>query len=134
MYVLVDPRIDFENGGKADGRSRVAAPLATPAPRGRGTFAANQRGRYWSLCVFAILFGLSLFAEFVANDKPILVQYRGEYYTPIFKFYPETAFGGDFQTEAVYRDPEVQCLIASGGWISVSTIPRGDRGRRRRRG
>jgi microcin C transport system permease protein len=51
----------------------------------------------------------------VANDKPILVQYRGEYYTPIFNFYPETAFGGDFQTEAVYRDPEVKCLIATGG-------------------
>jgi microcin C transport system permease protein len=54
-------------------------------------------------------------AEFIANEKPILVQYRGEYYTPIFSFYPETAFGGDFQTEAGYRDPEVKCLIATGG-------------------
>ena len=61
-----------------------------------------------------MLFGLSLFAEFLANDKPILVNYRGEFYTPMFKFYPETAFGGDFQTEAAYRDPEVQCLIATG--------------------
>ena len=62
-----------------------------------------------------MLFGVSLFAEFVANDKPILVNYRGDYYMPIFKFYPETEFGGDFQTEAVYRDPEVKCLIATGG-------------------
>jgi len=77
-------------------------------------FKRNKRA-YWSLWIFAILFGISLFAEFVANDKPILVQYRGEYFTPIFNFYPETAFGGDFQTEAVYRDPEVKCLIATGG-------------------
>ncbi|MFT7595462.1 MAG: microcin C transport system permease protein [Paracoccaceae bacterium] len=77
-------------------------------------FRRNGRA-YWSLMIFMLLFGLSLFAEFIANDKPILVQYRGEYFTPIFKFYPETAFGGDFQTEAIYRDPEVACLIASGG-------------------
>ncbi|SFU03301.1 ABC transporter permease [Sedimentitalea nanhaiensis] len=77
-------------------------------------FRRNRRA-FWSLWIFAVVFGLSLFAEFIANDKPILVQYRGEYFTPIFKFYPETAFGGDFQTEAIYRDPEVQCLIVSGG-------------------
>lgn len=77
-------------------------------------FKRNRRA-LWSLWIFAVLFGLSLFAEFLANDKPILVQYRGGYFMPVFKFYPETAFGGDFQTEAIYRDPEVQCLIASGG-------------------
>ena len=77
-------------------------------------FKSNRRA-FWSLVVFSVLFGLSLFAEFIANDKPILVQYRGEYYAPIFQFYPETAFGGDFKTEAVYRDPEVKCLIRSGG-------------------
>ncbi|MGC1504101.1 MAG: ABC transporter permease [Sulfitobacter sp.] len=77
-------------------------------------FKRNKRA-LWSLWIFALLFGISLFAEFVANDKPILVNYRGEYYMPIFNFYPETAFGGDFQTEAVYRDPEVKCLIATGG-------------------
>ncbi|TDK42332.1 ABC transporter permease [Antarcticimicrobium luteum] len=77
-------------------------------------FKRNRRA-LWSLWIFAVLFGLSLFAEFLANDKPILVQYRGEYYMPIFRFYPETTFGGDFQTEAIYRDPEVRCLIASGG-------------------
>ena len=43
------------------------------------------------------------------------MQYRGEYFTPIFNFYPETDFGGDFKTEAIYRDPEVKCLIATGG-------------------
>ncbi len=82
--------------------------------RRRNNFKRNRRA-FWSLIVFAILFGLSLFAEFIANDKPILVKYRGDFYAPIFRFYPETAFGGDFQTEAAYRDPEVQCLILSGG-------------------
>lgn len=77
-------------------------------------FRRNGRA-FWSLILFSVLFGLSLFAEFIANDKPILVDYRGELRMPIFSFYPETAFGGDFQTEAIYRDPEVQCLIISGG-------------------
>ena len=77
-------------------------------------FKRNRRA-LWSLWIFSVLFGLSLFAEFLAYDKPILIQYRGEYYAPIWNFYPETAFGGDFQTQAVYRDPEVKCLIATGG-------------------
>ncbi|MGH1354585.1 MAG: ABC transporter permease [Thalassovita sp.] len=77
-------------------------------------FKRNRRA-FWSLIIFSVLFGISLVSEFIANDKPILVSYRGELHTPIFKFYPETAFGGDFQTEAAYRDPEVQCLIKSGG-------------------
>lgn len=77
-------------------------------------FRKNRRA-YWSLWIFGILFGLSLFAEFLAYDKPILIRYQGEFYTPIWNFYAETDFGGDFQTEASYRDIEVQCLIASGG-------------------
>jgi microcin C transport system permease protein len=77
-------------------------------------FKKNRRA-YWSLWIFSVLFGLSLFAEFLAYDKPILIRYQGAFYTPIWNFYPETAFGGDFQTEAVYRDPEVQCLIVTGG-------------------
>ncbi|WP_050929048.1 ABC transporter permease [Aestuariivita boseongensis] len=77
-------------------------------------FKRNRRA-YWSMWIFGVLFGLSLFAEFLAYDKPILIRYQGAFYTPIWNFYPETEFGGDFQTEAVYRDPEVQCLIATGG-------------------
>ncbi|MDF1803725.1 ABC transporter permease [Thalassovita sp.] len=87
-------------------------------------FKRNRRA-FWSLIIFTVLFGVSLFAEFIANDKPILVKYQGEYFTPIFKFYPETAFGGDFQTEAAYRDPEVQCLIASGGMEDCFDDPEG---------
>ncbi|MBD3664705.1 ABC transporter permease [Sulfitobacter sp. TSTF-M16] len=77
-------------------------------------FKRNRRA-FWSLWIFAFLFGISLFAEFIANNKPIIVNYRGEYFMPVFNFYPETAFGGDFQTEAQYGDPEVKCLIRSGG-------------------
>ena len=85
-------------------------------------FKRNRRA-HWSLWIFAVIFGISLFADFIANDKPILVNYRGDYYTPIFNFYPETAFGGDFQTEAIYRDPEVKCLIATGGIIDCLDDP-----------
>ena len=85
----------------------------------------NNRRAFWSLVVFCVLFFLSLFAEFLANDRPILVNYRGEYYTPIFTFYPETAFGGDFRTEAVYRDIEVQCLIITGGMGDCWDDPEG---------
>ncbi|UWQ28081.1 ABC transporter permease [Leisingera sp. M523] len=77
-------------------------------------FRKNKRA-FWSLILFTVLFTCSLFAEFIANDKPILASYRGELYTPVFKFHPETKFGGDFQTEAIYSDPEVECLIRSGG-------------------
>ncbi len=87
-------------------------------------FRRNGRA-YWSLIIFSVLFGLSLFAEFIANDKPILVKFRGDFYAPIFKFYPETDFGGDFQTEAIYRDPEVQCLIDSGGLEECFDDPEG---------
>lgn len=87
-------------------------------------FKRNRRA-FWSLIIFSVLFGLSLFAEFIANDKPILVSYRGELRMPIFSFYPETAFGGDFKTEAIYRDPEVECLIVSGGLQACWDNPEG---------
>ncbi|MGL4310329.1 MAG: ABC transporter permease [Paracoccaceae bacterium] len=87
-------------------------------------FRANKRA-FWSLILFSLLFVASLFAEFIANDKPILVRYRGESYFPIYRFYPETAFGGDFKTEAIYRDIEVQCLIATGGLEACWDDPEG---------
>ncbi|HUC02545.1 MAG TPA: ABC transporter permease, partial [Methyloceanibacter sp.] len=81
------------------------------------TFKAHKRG-YWSLWIFLILFVISLFAEFIANDKPPLVKFDGQYYFPVFKSYPETDFGGIFETEAVYRDPAVKQMIADkSGWI-----------------
>lgn len=77
-------------------------------------FRRNKRA-FWSLILFSILFVASLFAELIANDKPIIVSYKGGIYFPAYKFYPETDFGGDFGTEAIYTDPGVQCLIRTGG-------------------
>lgn len=77
-------------------------------------FRRNRRA-FWSLILFLILFGVSLLAEVLANDKPLLVRFQGETYVPIARFYPETAFNGDFRTEADYTQPEVQCLIITGG-------------------
>jgi microcin C transport system permease protein len=79
-------------------------------------FRANRRG-FWSLWIFLALFGLSLASELVANDNPILVRYDGAFFVPFAKNYPETAFGGEFETEADYRDPAVVELIEAKGWI-----------------
>lgn len=78
-------------------------------------FKQNRRG-FWSLIIFLSLFTLSSFAEFIANDKPLLIYYNDHYYFPIIRDYPETTFGGQFATETVYRDPVVQQLIQQHGW------------------
>jgi microcin C transport system permease protein len=77
-------------------------------------FKANRRG-YWSFWLFLVLFALSLGAEFIANDKPFLVKLEGRYYFPVFFSYAETAYGGEFETAADYRDPYLQKLIAEKG-------------------
>jgi len=79
-------------------------------------FKANRRG-YYALWLFIALFTLCLFAEFIANDKPLLVKYEGQYYTPVFKSYPETTFGGLFDSEADYKDSFVRELIEDDGWM-----------------
>ncbi|AVT82603.1 ABC transporter permease [Rhodopseudomonas palustris] len=77
-------------------------------------FKANRRG-YWSFWIFLVLFGISLFAEFIANDRPLLIKLDGHYYFPAVVTYSETTFGGDFETAADYRDPFLQKLIADKG-------------------
>ncbi len=79
-------------------------------------FRANRRG-YWSLWILTFLVLLTLFAELLANDRPLLVRYDGEFYTPVLKDYPETVFGGEFETDADYKDPFVTELIEARGWI-----------------
>ncbi|MTI51419.1 MAG: ABC transporter permease [Alcanivorax sp.] len=79
-------------------------------------FRRNRRG-FWSLGLFLVLFVVSLGAEFVANDKPVMVRYQGDLYFPVFQTYPETTFGGLFETEANYRDPYVAELIEDDGWM-----------------
>jgi len=69
-------------------------------------FKQNKKG-YYSLCIFLVVFTISLFAEVVSNDKPFLVIYEGSYFFPTFISYPETTFGGDFDSETDYRDPYI---------------------------
>ncbi|KJZ20713.1 ABC transporter permease [Loktanella sp. S4079] len=89
--------------------------LLSPLNQRRWRNFKRNRRAVWSLIIFGVLFGLSLMAEFIANDKPIAVNYRGDIRMPIFHFYSERDFGGDFPTEAVYKDAEVECLIVTGG-------------------
>ena len=95
----------------------------TPLTKRRlANFRANRRA-FWSLALFGLLFVVTLFAEFIANDKPLLVSYDGGYYVPVLKAYPETTFGGEFATEADYKDPYVRDLIAEKGWMLYPAIP-----------
>lgn len=95
--------------------------LSPLARRRIAIFRASRRG-YWSLWVFLALFGLSLCAEVIANDRPLVVRYDGRWYFPVLVSYPETAFGGVLPTAAVYRDPEVRRLIEAKGWMAWPPI------------
>jgi microcin C transport system permease protein len=109
--------------------SEPLGPLGLPAPprgfefspiniRRWQNFKANRRG-HWSLWIFLVLFVVSLFAEFIANDKPFYVRYDGKSYFPVLFTYSETTFGGDFETAADYRDPYLQELIANKGGTMI---------------
>ena len=100
----------------------LGIPISPMMRRRLLNFRANRRG-YWSLWIFMTLFVIALSAELVANDKPLLIYYDGGLYFPIFQFYPETAFGGFFETEAEYREPEVQELIRERGWMVWPLVP-----------
>ena len=85
-------------------------------------FMSNKRGWY-SFWIFTLLFLISIFANFIANDKPLLIKYNNQIYFPVIKEYSETMFGGDFETEADYRDPYVKELINNNGWMIWPIIP-----------
>jgi microcin C transport system permease protein len=95
----------------------------TPLTRRRlDAFRRNRRG-FWSLWIFLALFLTTLFAEFITNDRPIVVRYEGGWYFPVLVDYPETTFGGEFPTPADYRDPAVDKLISEKGWMVWPLIP-----------
>ena len=107
--------------------SPAASPVAPPLPR-EGfirlsplnrrrltNFRANRRG-YWSFWIFLVLFVLSLFAEFIANDRPIVAHYKGDWLFPLFVDYPEEKFGG-FLARTDYRDPVIRKEIEDNGWM-----------------
>ena len=110
----------------------ASAPLAPPLPRQGlirvsplnrrrlANFRANRRG-YLSFWLFLVLFVLSLFAEFIANDRPVVVSYKGEILFPVFVDYPEEKFGG-FLAQTDYRDPVIAKEIAENGWALWPSI------------
>ena len=99
----------------APGRRLMVSPLNK---RRWANFKTNRRG-YWSLWIFLVLFFVTLCAEFIANDKPLYVSYAGKSYFPVIFTYPETTFGGDFETATDYRDPFLQKLIADKGGTMI---------------
>jgi microcin C transport system permease protein len=100
----------------------------TPINRRRlENFKRNRRG-WWSFWIFLALFGLSLFAEVIANDKPLLVSYKGELLSPVVRNYPEEKFGG-FLPQTDYRDPVIKSEIEANGWMVWPPIRFGDRTR-----
>lgn len=85
-------------------------------------FKRNRRG-FWSFWLFSAIFIVTLLAEVLANDKPLLLSYEGSLYYPAFVTYSETTFGGDFETEAVYRDAFIREQIEAKGWMVWPLIP-----------
>ncbi len=92
-------------------------PRLSPVNQARwARFRHNRRG-YWSLWIFLIVFSLSLCAELIANDKPLLVRYEGQWYFPLVKNYSERDFGGPLATTADYQDPSLQRQLENRGWV-----------------
>jgi microcin C transport system permease protein len=126
----MDQKAPLQSTERDDGAIETIVPLpgqAMPPPRRTRftlspinmrrwrNFRANGRG-YWSLWIFLVLFGLSLFAELIANDRPLVVSYKGEILFPVLVDYPEEKFGG-FLAVTDYRSPFVQDEIEANGWI-----------------
>ena len=117
MDAIPDTTLELQPAPGAPVPRRGRFSLSPLNRRRLANFRANRRG-YWAFWVFSVLFIVSLFAEFVANDRPFLVKYDGHYYVPVLADYPETTFGGDFETKADYRDPYLVKQIAkTDGWM-----------------
>ena len=108
--------------------SQTQAPPAgsnSPTRRAWARFRLNRLG-YWSLLIFCVVVLLSLVAELISNDRPLLVRYQGQFYVPVLQDYPETTFDGDFQTPADYLDPFIRERLAQpGNWVVYAPNPYG---------
>ena len=100
----------------------LGRPISPTNTRRLHNFKANRRG-YWSFWIFGVIFILTLFAEVIANDRPIFVWYDGKPHVPVFVAYNETEFGGEFELEADYTDEFVQELIEEKGWMIWPPVP-----------
>ncbi|MDF7012648.1 ABC transporter permease, partial [Escherichia coli] len=90
----------------------------SPLKRAWRRFKQHRLG-YWSLIIFVVLFVLSLGAECISNDRPLVVKYHGNWYFPIVKAYPETTFGGDFPTPTDYLDPFIRDKFKEPGSFAI---------------
>ncbi|RID99454.1 ABC transporter permease [Simplicispira hankyongi] len=102
-----------------------APPSLSPSRRAWLRFKRNRLG-YWSLVIFVVLVAVSLCAELVSNDRPLVVRYEGQLYFPMLKDYPETTFGGDFLTATDYLDPYIRKKLKEGSnWALFTLNPYG---------
>jgi len=105
--------------------TKPAAKSPSPGTRAWQRFKRNRLG-FWSLVVFCLLVLLSLFAEVISNDRPLLVRYQGEFYVPVLKDYSEKTFGGDFEANTDYLDPFIrERLSTNGNWALFAPNPYG---------
>jgi microcin C transport system permease protein len=103
----------------------MAAASLSPSRRAWQRFKRNRLG-YWSLVLFCVLVVLSLFAELISNDRPLLVRYEGKTYFPMVQDLPETTFGGDFESDTDYLDPFIRERITQGdNWAVYAPNPYG---------
>jgi len=103
----------------------AAAKSLSPSRRAWLRFKRNRLG-YWSLVIFVALVAVSLCAELVSNDRPLVVRYEGQLYFPMLKDYPETTFGGDFLTATDYLDPFIKKKLSeAGNWALYTLNPYG---------
>lgn len=124
---LRTPDSALSGHSQAGTTTSTAAPSVSPSRRAWQRFRRNRLG-YWSLVLFSLLVVLSLFAEVLSNDKPLLVRYQGELYVPLFKDYSEKTFDGDFDTPTDYLDPFIRTKLSQGGnWAIYPPNPYGAR-------
>ena len=112
-------------GGKAGAGEPERGVSASPGARAWQRFRRNRLG-FGSLLLFTALVLVSLLAEVVSNDRPLVVKYEGSYYVPMLKDYPEKTFGGDFETATDYLDPFIRSKLSTGSnWAVYAPNPYG---------
>jgi microcin C transport system permease protein len=128
-HLLADPTAagQTQGGGAAAMPPPAAWVHVSPRRRAWRRFRKNKLG-FWSLVLFVTMVVLSLFAEVISNDKPLLVRYQDRFYFPMVQAYPEKTFGGDFETETDFLDPFIrQRLTENGNWALYAPNPYGPR-------
>ena len=127
MSNSIEPKPDEAEGVHRAGLPQASTVGASPSRRAWLRFKRNRLG-YWSLLVFGTLVVLSLFAELISNDRPLVVRYAGSTYFPMVKDYSEKTFGGDFDTATDYLDPFIrQRLSQPGNWALFAPNPYGSK-------